>query len=60
MHDLLKPSEAAQALRCTSRQIHYMVADGRLRGTRPGKKTLLIYRSSIDDLLKRSEIHANS
>jgi len=55
MHNLLKPSEVAEKLRVTRRQVYRLVDEGELQGIRIGKGSVRIPAESVEALIERGK-----
>lgn len=53
MQELLKPSEVAEELNISKRQVHHLIAAGELTAVRIGIRVVRVSRASMQALLVR-------
>ena len=58
--ELLRPDEAAIMLRVSRWTIYRWIAEGTIDGVKIGRKSLRVYKSSIDRLLNNGERKVSS
>jgi|GEM_PF-4048821 len=57
---LLLVSVVADRLKVTPRQIHYMIADGRLPAVRASARVIRIYESALNKFLEENQMEVGA
>lgn len=58
MQELLKPSEVAELLNISKRQVHHLIAAGELTAVRIGIRVVRVSRASMNALLVRGALQS--